>query len=60
MKGQSLAFVSTFADEIKSDRKYREFSAWHYVNMGIDESYEAAEKNPKGDLVTAIAKCVSF
>ena len=59
LKGQSLAFVSTFADEIKSDRKYREFSAWHYVNMGIDESYEAAEKNPKGDLVTAIAKCVS-
>ena len=59
LKGQSLAFVSTFADEIKSDRKYREFSAWHYVNMGLEESYEAAEKNPKGDLVTAIAKCIS-
>ena len=59
LKGQSLAFVSTFADEIKSDRKYSAFSAWHYVNMGLDENYETAEKNPKGDLVTAIAKCIS-
>ena len=57
LKGESLAFVSTYADEIKSDRKYREFSPWHYVNMGLDESYATAEKNPKGDLVTAIAKC---
>ncbi|MDB2571323.1 S1/P1 nuclease [Polaribacter sp.] len=59
LKGQSLAFVSTFADEIKSDWKYSAFSAWHYVNMGIYENYETAEKNPKGDLVTAIAKCIS-
>ena len=59
LKGQSLAFVSTFADEIKSDRKYSAFSAWHYVNMGLDKNYETAEKNPKGDLVTAIAKCIS-
>jgi hypothetical protein len=59
LKGQSLAYVSTFADEIKSDRKYSAFSAWHYVNMGLDENYETAEKNPKGDLVTAIAKCIS-
>jgi hypothetical protein len=59
LKGQSLAFVSTFADEIKSERKYREFSAWHYVNMDLDETYAEADKNPKGDLVTAIAKCVA-
>jgi len=59
LKGQSLAFVSTFADEIKSDRKYREFSPWHYVNMGLDESYQVAKKNPKGDLVTGISKCIS-
>jgi hypothetical protein len=60
LKGQSLAFVSTFADEIKSDRKYREFSPWHYVNMKLDETYDTAEKNPKGDLVTAISKCVTI
>jgi hypothetical protein len=59
LKGQSLAFVSTFADEIKSDKKYKEFSAWHYVNMDLDQSYETAEKNPKGDLVSGIATCIS-
>ena len=59
LKGQSLAFISTFADEIKSDRKYREFSAWHYVNMDIEQRYEEAVKNPNGDLVTGIAKCIA-
>ena len=61
LQGQSLAFVSTYADEIKSDRKkYGKFSTWHYVNMPFDTKYEASEKNPKGDLVTGIKKCVTI
>ncbi|MGK0413020.1 MAG: fructose-1,6-bisphosphatase, partial [Polaribacter sp.] len=60
LKGESLAFVSTFADEIKSERKYREFSPWHYVNMKLDQTYAEAEKNPQGDLVTAINKCITI
>lgn len=59
LNGQSLAFVSTYADEIKSDRTYSKYYPWHYVNMGLDETYEEAEKNPKGDLVTGIATCIS-
>lgn len=59
LKGQSLAFVSTFADEIKSDRAYRKYSPWHYVNMDLDQTYEESEKNPQGDLVTGIQKCIS-
>ena len=59
LKGQSLAFISTFADEIKSDRKYSEFYSWHYINMDLDETYATAKKNPKGDLVTGINKCVA-
>ncbi|MCI2230136.1 S1/P1 nuclease [Polaribacter sp. MSW13] len=58
LKGQSLAFVSTYGDEIKSDKKYNEFYSWHYVNMKLDEKYADAEKNPKGDLVTGIQKCI--
>ncbi len=57
LNGQSLALVSTFADDIKSDRHYDEFYTWHYVNMPFDVDYEHSEKNPKGDLVTGIAKC---
>ncbi|MEM9868835.1 MAG: S1/P1 nuclease, partial [Bacteroidota bacterium] len=29
--GHSLAFATTFADEIKADRKNARFSPWHYV-----------------------------
>lgn len=57
LKGKSLAFVSTFADEIKSDRRYNDFYTWHYVNMPLDSNYEDSEKNPNGDLATGIAYC---
>jgi hypothetical protein len=59
LKGQSLAFVSTYADEIKSDRKYSKYYPWHYVNMDLDQTYEQAEKNPEGDLVTGINTCIT-
>ncbi|SFZ94514.1 S1/P1 Nuclease [Flaviramulus basaltis] len=59
LKRQSLAFVSTFADEIKSDKRYNEFYTWHYINMPFDENYETSKKNPKGDLVTGIEFCKS-
>lgn len=59
LKGQSLAFVSTFADEIKSDRKYSKYYPWHYVNMDLDQNYQESEKNPEGDLVTGINTCIS-
>ena len=58
LKGQSLSFVSTYADEIKSDKKYNKYYSWHYVNMNLDQNYEEAEKNPKGDLVTGIDACI--
>jgi len=60
LKGESLAFVSTYGDEIKSDKKYNQFYTWHYVNMPLDSRYEDAEKNPKGDLVTGINTCISI
>ena len=60
LKGESLAFVSTYGDEIKSDKKYNDFYTWHYVNMPLDSRYEVSEKNSKGDLVTGINKCISI
>lgn len=58
LQGESLAFVSTYADEIKSDRKYNQYKPWHYVNMPFDVKYEDSEKNPKGDLITGINHCI--
>ena len=59
LKGQSLAFVSTFADQIKSDKKYDKYYTWHYVNMPFDKTYEASEKNSRGDIITGINKCIT-
>ncbi len=59
LKGQSLAFVSTFGDEIKSDKKYNKFYSWHYVNLLLDETYQESKKNPKGDLITGINYCIT-
>ncbi len=58
LKGQSLAFVSTYADEIKSDKNYRKFSPWHYVNFPIGGKYDAAKRNPQGDIIYGIEYCV--
>lgn len=59
LNGQSLAFVSTYADEIKSDKAYSEYASWHYVNMNLDETYATAAKNTKGDLITGINTCIA-
>ncbi len=57
LDGQSLAFVSTYGDDIKSDPQYRKYGPWHYVNLAKDETEYTKEKaNPSGDLVYAIRK----
>ncbi|MEM7087882.1 MAG: S1/P1 nuclease [Bacteroidota bacterium] len=57
--GQSLAFVSTYADEIRSDDAYRSYGPWHYVNFPFDKTYDTHPKSEKGDLIMAIKTCVS-
>ena len=59
LDGASLAVVSTFGDDIKSDKKYNNFYTWHYVNMPFGVKYQDSEKNPLGDMVTGIEKCKS-
>ncbi|WP_298756964.1 S1/P1 nuclease [uncultured Psychroserpens sp.] len=54
---KSLALISTFADEIKADERYKKFYTWHFLNMPLDGTYETSKKNPEGDLVTGIAYC---
>ncbi len=58
LKGHSLAFVSTYADDIKSDDRYREYSPWHYVNFSFDKKYEEETPSEYGDLVQGIHKCL--
>lgn len=58
LNGQSLAFVSTYADEIRSDESFRRYAPWHYVNIPLDKKYGEVAPNPKGDVVQAIKNCI--
>ncbi len=60
LNGKSLALVSTFGDEIRSDKKYREFAPWHYVSFPFDATYETHPKSEKGDVIVAINKCIDI
>lgn len=59
LDGQSLAFVSTYGDEIKSDERYKEFGPWHYVNIPFNSTYEEHPKSDRGDIITGINTCVA-
>lgn len=58
LNGQSLALVSTYADEIKSDQKYKPFGPWHYVNVPFDKTYDTHAKSDRGDILQGITKCI--
>jgi len=58
LAGKSLAFVSTYADEIKSDRAYSKYSPWHYVNYALGTSYDVSNRADAGDIIFGIEQCV--
>lgn len=58
LQGKSLALVSTYGDEIKSDAEYRKYGPWHYVNLVDGQTkYDPTTANPAGDLLMALRKC---
>ncbi|MBC2839163.1 S1/P1 nuclease [Robiginitalea sp. SC105] len=60
LEGESLARVSTFADDIKSDTAYRRYSPWHYVNLPPDKGYGEIAHSPQGDVIQGIEKCIAL
>lgn len=60
LNGESLAGVANFGDEIKADRAYSKFSAWHYVNIPKGKIYTDIEPNEQGDLVQGVNTCLSI
>lgn len=59
LNGQSLALVSTYADEIKSDTLYRPYGPWHYVNIPFDKTYDTHPKSDRGDIIMGIENCIA-
>jgi hypothetical protein len=58
LNGESMALVSTYADEIKSDSRFRKYSPWHYVNYPFDQDFEDHPRSDRGDLIAGIERSV--
>jgi len=56
--GETLATVSTWADEIRSDSSYDSYKVWHYVNMPLDKKYDEVE-HTQDNVVIGIQKCIA-
>ena len=58
LNGNSLANVSTYADEIKAEKKYSYISKWHYINIPLNKKFDEIEREKGGDIIYAINKCI--
>ena len=54
LEGNSLAEVSNWMDEIKSDDAYDHTHDWHWVTIPDNTPYSATKLNPNGDLLGKI------
>jgi len=59
LDGESLAVVSTWADEMRSNPNWRPYDKWHYVNLPLDLEYPDANV-PEENVVTIIERCVAI
>jgi hypothetical protein len=53
---ERLAYVGTWADDIRSDPDWAKADSWHWVTIPDGQTYDTAEKNPAGDIVEAIGR----
>lgn len=51
---KTLAEVSNWMDDIKSDKKYDSLKPWHYVTIPDGLKYSETNINPKGDAIAGI------
>lgn len=56
---ESLAIVTTWMDEVRSDPSFNYMSPWHYVTIPEADTYETAEKAEGGDIIWALEKVIS-
>ena len=53
LDGHTMAYFSTWMDELRSDSTYAFSYTWHYANVDEGQTYETMDKEPAGDVVTA-------
>ena len=51
---QSLAIISNWMDDIKSDPRYRSWNPWHYCTIPDDQTYAEAGTPSSSDIITKL------
>ncbi|MBN8578601.1 MAG: S1/P1 nuclease [Cytophagales bacterium] len=59
LDGESLAMVSTWMDEIRSDSTYNYATDWHWTTIPDGGKYADVASNPDGKVVLMLEKIVS-
>ncbi len=55
---ETLAMVSTWMDDIRSDTTHIDMAAWHFVTIETGSTYEQSPKNPKGDVIQTLERVI--
>jgi hypothetical protein len=53
---EQLAYVTTWADEIRSEPDWAKGDPWHWVTIPDGQAYDATPKSPGGDVLEAISR----
>jgi hypothetical protein len=56
---ESLAEASLWADQIRSESRWRISSPWHYVNIPDGQTYDRTGRSREGDVVGALERFVA-
>ena len=57
--GHSLVYYANWMDNASHTDQYRYTKTWHYANVDEGFTYDTMQKQPKGDVVTAIEGIVA-
>jgi hypothetical protein len=59
LDGKSLAMLSTWMDDVRSDSSFDYMSDWHWVTIPAGQTYEQSQKNPNGDIIQTLERIIS-
>ena len=59
LDGETLATVSTWPDEMRSNPDFRPYDKWHYVNLPLDKKYHEVE-HTQNNIVTIIERAIDI
>lgn len=58
LKGQSLAMLSTWMDDVRSDTTYDYMADWHWVTIPYGQTYNETHKNANGDIIATLERVI--